>query len=480
MSNDRTREMEAFIKKFSKEISDRNAAIFAGAGLSVAAGCVDWKGLLRDVAVDLGLDVDKEYDLISVAQYHYNDALFNRSRLNHIIMEEFSSKSTVTENHRILSRLPITTYWTTNYDRLIETALKEAHKVADVKYDIPHLALTKHKRDAVVYKMHGDVENPDNAVLIKDDYEKYHLTHVPFINALSGDLVSKTFLFLGFSFTDPNMDYVLSRIRVHLKGNQRQHFCILKKISDNENDYQYLRIRQSHFITDLKRFNIRTLLVDDYTQITDILKRIEAIYRMKTIFISASAQEFGCMGEQRALDFVHELSKRLIKEDVTIVSGYGLGIGSAVINGTLEQLFEQSTHSLEERLILRPFPQKQTGNTSREELWDKYRRGMISLAGISIFLFGNKTTTDGKVVNADGLRKEFDIAIENRLKVIPVGATGYMAELLWKEVSKEFDRIYPGQTGDFKENFRIVGDKSSSDEQLLGAIIGMVRHLKKG
>jgi hypothetical protein len=36
---------EQFIRDFTKEIRSKNAAIFAGAGLSIPAGFVDWKGL---------------------------------------------------------------------------------------------------------------------------------------------------------------------------------------------------------------------------------------------------------------------------------------------------------------------------------------------------------------------------------------------------------------------------------------------------
>lgn len=45
---------------------------FAGAGLSVASGYVDWKELLRNPAKKIGLDVDKETDLVALAQYIYN------------------------------------------------------------------------------------------------------------------------------------------------------------------------------------------------------------------------------------------------------------------------------------------------------------------------------------------------------------------------------------------------------------------------
>jgi hypothetical protein len=40
--------------------------------LSIPAGLVSWKDLLRDIAKEIGVDVDKEVDLISVAQYHVN------------------------------------------------------------------------------------------------------------------------------------------------------------------------------------------------------------------------------------------------------------------------------------------------------------------------------------------------------------------------------------------------------------------------
>ena len=165
------REISAFIDRYVKEIRNNNAAIFAGAGFSKSAGYVDWKNLLKNIAEELGLDVEKEYDLVSLAQYCYNKN-GNRSIINDVIYEEFSKEKGIDENHRILARLPIFTYWTTNYDSLIEDALKENQRIVDVKYHNKHLSVTKPHRDAVVYKMHGDVSNPDETILIKDDYEK--------------------------------------------------------------------------------------------------------------------------------------------------------------------------------------------------------------------------------------------------------------------------------------------------------------------
>ena len=76
------------IKELVNELSAKNLAIFAGAGLSVSAGFVDWKALLCDLADEMGLNIDKEEnDLISLAQYYINEKKGNRSKINQIILE---------------------------------------------------------------------------------------------------------------------------------------------------------------------------------------------------------------------------------------------------------------------------------------------------------------------------------------------------------------------------------------------------------
>ena len=166
------REINSFINKYVKEIQNNSAALFLGAGFSKSAGYVDWKELIRGIAEDLGLEVDKEHDLVALAQYCYNKN-GNRSIINDTIFNEFNKEKSFGDNHRIIARLPISTIWTTNYDSLIEDALNDAKRVVDVKSRDSQLALTRAHRDAIVYKMHGDKNNPDEAVLIKDDYEKY-------------------------------------------------------------------------------------------------------------------------------------------------------------------------------------------------------------------------------------------------------------------------------------------------------------------
>lgn len=473
-------EIERFIREFSKEIEENNAAVFAGAGLSVGAGYVDWRKLLKPIAEELNLDVEREHDLVGLAQYHVNEAGGNRGKLNRLLIEEFSRQARLTENHRLLARLPISVFWTTNYDNLIERALEQEGKRPDVKHEVKQLQLTKAGRDAVVYKMHGDADHPADAVLTKDDYERYHHDRQLFLTALSGDLVSMTFLFLGLSFSDPNLDYILSRVRIWLGKNVRQHYAILRRIQKRDvrgkAAYEYAARRQELFINDLKRFGIKALLIDDYADVTRILSRLYELHRGRSILISGSAHEYGRWDRDSAEALVSRISRELVANGYRIVSGFGLGVGSAVITGALEKIYSDSDLSVDERMVLRPFPQTAQPGKSRAQLYTHYREDLVSLAGTAIFVFGNRLHR-GKIVDAPGVEEEFDIAVRNGLTVIPIGATGYAAKTLWTRISDDFDRYFPKTQG-LKRAFARLGKEDADEDTIVSALLDLLGRLK--
>lgn len=469
-------EIDAFIKNFVKDLEQGAAAVFSGAGMSKSSGFVDWPELMRDIAAELGLRVELEHDLVSVAQFHFNHRKTSDGLAKKII-EEFSGHAEPSHVHEVLARLPIHTYWTTNYDTLIEDALRNAYRVPDVKFDVEHLTTTKPKRDAVVYKMHGDVSFPNSAVLYKEQYEKYHNTHAPFITALGGDLVSKTFLFIGFSFTDPNLDYVLSRLHV-FRDKKRTHYCFMREVQKNDGDddelFAYKRRKQDLRIDDLKRFGIQTLLVDNYSDIPEILQHVESRFRKKTVFVSGSAEEYGDWDRQEALNFVHALAAESVKANLRVVNGFGWGIGSAVINGALEAIYGNPQKYSEDQLVVRPFPQH---GDNLPVLWEQYRQRMISLAGIAVFVFGNKRV-NGEIVDASGVRREFEIAIEHGLVPIPVAASGYVAKALLDEVLSAPAKYYPGMDW-IVPLIEALDTRQPNDADLVFRIIKIIKELNK-
>lgn len=425
------------ISNYAKAVMEGYAAVFAGAGLSRGSGYVDWKNLLRPLVEEIGLDVDKEDDLISAAQFYRNEKM-NRAGINSRIITAFTSKTTENENIDILTRLPIQTYWTTNYDRLLEDGFRKNNRKVEVKIDKNQLAITLPDRDAVLYKMHGDVEHPSEAVLTKDDYESYDIKRPLFRTALQGDLISKTFLFVGFSFEDPNLDYILSRIHSLLGENEREHYCFFRKVKReacvSDDEFEYLKVKQELREKDLRRYGIQAVFVDEYDEITDVLRSIEKMVHMRNIFISGSAEEYGESWDKYSAEHLaFELSKRLVAKGYKITSGFGLGIGSSVINGALEEIYLSKYKHIDEYLCLRPFPQGISDAIVRKELYTKYRKDMIGQVGISIFMFGNKTV-DGNVVNADGCWEEYEMAKAAGNVIIPLGSTGYVAKAILDKI----------------------------------------------
>jgi len=451
-------------KNIIKELRNSNLAIFAGAGLSRGSGFVDWKGLLKDIADELELDINREDDLVSLAQYHTNAN--GRQSINELIVDEFQRTAQKNENMNILSRLPIDTYWSTNYDSVIEETLSENGKIVDKKVRQNQMKNYKPNRDVVVYKMHGDKDFPDEAVITRDDYESYNQKRALFTTQLKGELISKTFIFIGFSFEDPNLEQILSRVRIDLLGDApKTHYCFFKEVDNadkkyisadgkfEDKEYNYDRVKQELKISDLKRFGITSIVVKEYSEITEILRDIEKKFNVNKLFISGSAEEYGDWDKQEARVLMHNLSKKMVSKNHHIVSGFGLGVGSFVINGALDEIYENLIKQTTECLTLRPFPQIESGSKNLKELWTEYRIDMIKDIGVAIFIFGNKRLETGEIVLANGMMEEYRIAKSFGKYIIPVGSTGYIAEQILTELSENDEYWY------LKDSVKILKDE---------------------
>ena len=466
------------LRRYSSELASGNASLFAGAGLSRAAGFVDWKMLLQEIAADLGLDIARESDLLAIAQYHVNERT-GRGRLNQLLIEEFNRDAALTPNHRLLATLGLRSIWTTNYDELIEQAFREVRKRPDVKTTTANLAQSLPGRDVIVYKMHGDCSQPQEAVLTKEDYEIYDDKRGAFSTVLKGELIEKSFLFVGFSFTDPNIDWILSRIRGLLGQNQRDHYCIMKwpelpelVTPTAKADFEYEKRKLELRINDLSRYRIHALMIDSYSEITQILQDLNARTHLKDIFVSGSASDYGPLGFGRIDGLLRLLGSEIVKRGFTLISGFGLGIGSAVSYGALHEVY--SSDSAAERVRLMPFPQEVASSGSLAEFHSRHREAMISLSGFSIFICGNKAI-DGPPALAAGVFEEFAISCKAGKYPIPLGATGWAAKKIWDEVISKPEHYY-GKV-DVARELKTLDDTQASDSEYIESVFSMIRKL---
>lgn len=458
---------DLFVRKLAHEVISGDLAVFIGAGLSMASGGVSWSVLLRDAAEELGLEIDRESDLVSLAQFYVNINNQNKGSLAQAIYDKLNLRNALpNKNHMALARMPIEKYWTTNFDHLIEKSLEAEGKSFQAVYEPKQFFTPSRRSNATVYKMHGDINHPSDVIITRSDFERYHSTHEQFINALTGDLTTKMMLFLGLSFTDPNLFYVLSRLKTRFDKSGRPHYAIMKNFSrdefESDEDFNYATLRQSLFVNDLRRYDITTLMVNGHNEVSDVLEEIDYIYRRQTIFISGSAHEYGSLGYDGTAKLLEDIIEDQFSNGRRIISGYGLGLGDMIVGAAVRKFNSINSKSLDERLLIRPFPQYFESEVERRSTWTKYRQDMVSRSGIALFILGNKKFEDGVVI-ADGMLEEFEIAKTQGLTLVPVGSTGYAAKQIWDEVAANFEKFYPNASPALREAFADLNEASDPD-----------------
>lgn len=485
---------DEFLRKFARDLLEGNGAVFAGAGMSIPSGFVNWKELLRDIATDLGLEIDEEHDLLAVAQFEVNRKR-SRSSLDEAIIREFAKDANFTENHRLLARLPLDTVWTTNYDTLLEKAFRDARKRFDVKHAVKQLASRNPYSDVTIFKMHGDVSSPTDAVLTKDDYECYEVERQAFTVQLLSDLLSKRFLFLGFSFTDPNIEYTFNRLRRLLnpyrkdQSYDREHYCILKQPTaedftdlpgdkDRERALQVATKRFEYRVEDLKNYGIQTVAIERYTEVQDILEALNRRVRTRSVMITGAAETFDPMGEDWMNRFCRTLGQRLIETGHDILTGVGKGISGSLMVGAEEALRRPEAGRIGQRLRLFPFPYWMPDGPARNDYYATNRSEMTSQAGAAIVISGNKLDPNSTtIIDSPGVAAEVELARKSGQFIIPVGTSGHAAHAIWSEIQKNLGSWFPNINPN--PELAKLNDSALSPEDAVEVLLSLLEKLSK-
>jgi hypothetical protein len=134
---------------------------------------------------------------------------------------------------------------------------------------------------------------------------------------------------------------------------------------------------------------------------------------------------------------------------------------------------------LHDRLVLRPFP-RSLEDARRDKIFREWREAMLSLAGISIFVAGNKPDpVTGRITHGDGVLQEFEIGAAAPLNnfPIPIGATGYAAREIWEIVMQNPARYYGSL--DVKAPLQALGDPNIANDKAIDAIFEIVNRCVK-
>ena len=265
-----------------------------------------------------------------------------------------------------------------------------------------------------------------------------------------------------------------------LGENRQEHYCLLRRVQRKDfkriGDYRYAQVKQELQVNDLKRYGIVGLLVDDFSEYTDVLRRISYRYKLARVFISGSAAEYDPWSAQKGQELIQLIARGLISKGFGVVSGFGQGVGPFVLNGVLQELDNEGTRMLGDRVVLRPFPTAIADPAERKRRWSAYRDDILNHAGVAIFLFGNKAAPGGGISEAEGVEEEFRLAVEKGLFVVPVGSTGSMAATLHRRVMDNFTEYYPSVG--YRQLFASLG-RPGSPYQVASRVLRLIEKLRE-
>jgi hypothetical protein len=110
-----------------------------------------------------------------------------------------------------LDRCPL--LYTTNFDNFLERAFRLHGRSARVIANEKDLA--DQSRDVDIVKYHGDLTLPETMVLSESNYERRLRLIDPMDHKLQSDLLARAVLFIGYSFRDWNVAYLLRLFNDH-------------------------------------------------------------------------------------------------------------------------------------------------------------------------------------------------------------------------------------------------------------------------
>lgn len=207
------------IQRASRE---NRLVIFVGAGVSMNSGVPSWNQLTNRMKAELPNEFSEETDALKIAQI-YKDSRGHKEYMDKVKDILLYNKAVPNSLHKSILALNPCHIITTNYDDLIEQELSKdflQYHIVRKDKDIPQMTYPN-----TLVKMHGDYVT-DNIVLTEDDYYNYK-ENFPLTRAFVQSLfASKLILFVGFSFADLNLKFILNELKNILSDKMQRPYLL--------------------------------------------------------------------------------------------------------------------------------------------------------------------------------------------------------------------------------------------------------------
>lgn len=212
-------------------VKDRGFFLFVGAGLSIGAGLPDWVTLVKELTRDLEIALPENVSDIRASHLlegmdFYMDH-FGFSTLVRQMRRRLDTTTVLPTNvHGLITELPVSEIYTTNYDNLMEKAFESKgirfNKIVRDE-EIPYW---DHQACQIV-KLCGELEQPDSLIVTQTQFNSFFSRRPQLIMNLKATMVKKTPLFLGYSLRDPFINQIWDTISYEFREHRRRGYIAL-------------------------------------------------------------------------------------------------------------------------------------------------------------------------------------------------------------------------------------------------------------
>lgn len=472
-----------YIDDIVKELLNGTFSVFCGAGASSDATNTGWDKLFTDKTQTFYKEKCSSdlYFLADLEKRYINSDNF----LTDICKKILQYSNCESEHINNIVKLNINQIWTTNFDCIIENTVKRnlgvEPKIIDKSQDILRNGLDF---PYTIYKLNGsisflsendapagrqvcleepekkvDVEN-NSMVLTKADYFDYFEKQRLLFEILKRQLVLDSFLFIGYSFSD---DLVLNALReikkiFPYKGKTHYRFVNYDK---NEIKKEYLEMESQYYYDE---YNIKTIFINEFTDIDIYLKEIYQRFCNHNVFISGSFRQLKSNSERVYIEqLVNSIIQKLTSNHFKIYSGNGRGLGEIVVA-------QVSNNGVEKQFVNRPLIF--TGDTDEQ----KAHKNQLIMRDCDtmIIICGQDDTLNA----SQNVIKQFSTFVNNNHNkryplVIPIPSTGYAAKEIY--TSEEFR-----ESNVYLNNKKLFDGLCTNDIEVITNIVGnLIQSYKK-
>lgn len=176
----------------------------------------------------------------------------------------------ITPSHTELVALELPLLFTTNYDNLIERAHTHRRRTLTVSSTaeefIAHLRSTS---ESHLVKIHGSIDKLPTVVLTRDDYAQARIERKRIYQHLQFDIEQATYLFVGFSLSDPNINILLDDARLETRGTLPPSYTVQGR-RDRATDEYY------------RSMGVNVIWIDSWDFLPSFIRAINPKYDLET------------------------------------------------------------------------------------------------------------------------------------------------------------------------------------------------------